>query len=135
MYTRKFTASKLFAAVLAAAMLLTMTVSAFASEIQPYYDSEISITGSVGVTSQVYTVTVQAPSDTTKTKFDATLYQKQLIGRKKISSTSASANSSRCVKVQSATIQTGKTYEIEVSAQVYYDGAWHDADATITAKT
>ena len=61
--------------------------------------------------------------------------QKQLIGRKKISSTSASANGSRCVKVQSATIQTGKTYEIEVSAQVYYDGAWHDADATITAKT
>ena len=135
MYTRKLTASKLFAVVLAAAMLLTMTVSAFASDVQPYYDTEISISGSVDASSQLYTVTVQAPSDTTKTKFDATLYQKQLIGRKKISSTSASANGSRCVKVQSAAIETGKTYQLEISAQVYYDGAWHDAEGTITAKT
>lgn len=135
MYTRKLAASKLFAIVMAPAMLLTVTVSAFASEMQTYYDTEISISGSVDASAQLYTVTVQAPSDTTKTQFDATLYQKQLIGRKKISSTSASANGSRCVKVQSATIQTGKTYEIEISAQVYYDGAWHDADGTITAKT
>ena len=135
MYTRKLTASKLFAIVLAAAMLLTMTVSAFASEIQPYYDTEISITGSVGITSQVYTVTVQAPSDTTKTQFDATLYQKQLIGRKEISSMSAGASGRTCSKSQSAAIEKGKTYVIEVTAQVYVGGAWDTIEETITAKT
>ena len=65
MYTRKFTASKLFAVVLAAAMLLTMTVSAFASEIQPYYDTEIVMSGSVDVSNQVYTVSVLGPTDIT----------------------------------------------------------------------
>ena len=66
MYTRKFTASKLFAVVLAAAMLLTMTVSAFASEIQPYYDTEIVMSGSVDVSNQLYTVSVLGPTDITK---------------------------------------------------------------------
>ena len=135
MYTRKFTASKLFAVVLAAAMLLTMTVSAFASEIQPYYDTEIVMSGSVDVSNQLYTVSVLGPTDITKTKFDATLYQKQLIGRKEISTMSASTNSYKCFSSKNATIASGKTYIIEISAQVYYDGAWHDAEGTITAKT
>lgn len=135
MYTRKLAASKLFAIVMAPAMLLTVTVSAFASEMQPYYDTEISISGSVDVSNQLYTVSVLGPTDITKTKFDATLYQKQLIGRKEISTMSASSNSYKCFSSKSATIASGKTYIIEVSAQVYYDGAWHDADATITAKT
>ena len=135
MYTRKLTASKLFAAVLAAAMLLTMTVSAFASDIQPYYDSEVLITGSVSATSQTYSVTVTAPTDVTKVKFDATLYQKQLFGRKKIDTMSASSNTNYCSKYESVTIQTGKNYEIDITAQVYSDGAWETIESTMSAKT
>ncbi|MCI5843977.1 MAG: hypothetical protein MR004_10125 [Clostridiales bacterium] len=135
MYTRKLAASKLFAIVLAAAMLLTMTVSAFASEAQLYYDSEIVISGNVDAYNQLYTVTVLGPTDITKIKFDATLYQKQLIGRKKIATMSASANSNYCYKSQSAEIQTGKTYIVEIEGQVYFDGAWHDTNGDFTAKT
>ncbi len=135
MYTRKFTASKLFAVVLAAAMLLTMTVSAFASDVQPYYDTEVMIIGNVDATAKTYSVSVTAPTDVTKIKFDATLYQKQLIGRKKIATMSASANSNYCYKSQSAEIQTGKTYIVEIEGQVYFDGAWHDTNGDFTAKT
>lgn len=135
MYTRKLTASKLFAVVLAAAMLLTMTVSAFASDVQPYYDTEVMIIGNVDATAKTYSVSVTAPTDVTKIKFDATLYQKQLIGRKKIATMSASANSNYCYKSQSAEIQTGKTYIVEIEGQVYFDGAWHDTNGDFTAKT
>lgn len=135
MHTRKLTASKLFAIVLAAAMLLTMTVSAFASEAQLYYDTEIMIIGDVNATTKTYSVSVTAPTDVTKIKFDATLYQKQLIGRKKIATMSASANSNYCYKSQSAEIQTGKTYIVEIEGQVYFDGAWHDTNGDFTAKT
>ena len=135
MYTRKFTASKLFAVVLAAAMLLTMTVSAFASDVQPYYDTEVMIIGNVDATAKTYSVSVTAPTDVIKIKFDATLYQKQLIGRKKIATMSASANSNYCYKSQSAEIQTGKTYIVEIEGQVYFDGAWHDTNGDFTAKT
>ena len=43
--TRKTAVSKLLAIAMAIAMALTMTVSAFASDVQPYYDSETTITG------------------------------------------------------------------------------------------
>ena len=135
MYTRKLAASKLFAIVMAAAMLLTMTVNAFASEAQLYYDTEIMIIGDVNATTKTYSVSVTAPTDVTKIKFDATLYQKQLIGRKKIATMSASANSNYCYKSQSAEIQTGKTYIVEIEGQVYFDGAWHDTNGDFTAKT
>ena len=135
MYTRKLAASKLFAIVMAAAMLLTMTVNSFASEAQLYYDTEIMIIGDVNATTKTYSVSVTAPTDVTKIKFDATLYQKQLIGRKKIATMSASANSNYCYKSQSAEIQTGKTYIVEIEGQVYFDGAWHDTNGDFTAKT
>ena len=116
-------------------MALTMTVSAFAAEIQPFYDSEVNITGRVSASSQTYSVTVQAPAGTTQVKMEATLYQKQLIGRKEISSMSASASSARCSQSKSAAIQTGKTYVIEVTAEVYSGGAWETIEDTITVKT
>ena len=66
---------------------------------------------------------------------EATLYQKQLIGRKEISSMSASASSARCSQSKSAAIQTGKTYVIEVTAEVYSGGVWETIEDTITVKT
>lgn len=81
------------------------------------------------------TVTVQGPSSVTKVKMEATLYQKKLIGREEISTMSASSNSARCSKSQSAAIEKGKTYVIEVTAQVYSGGAWDTIEETITVKT
>ena len=116
MYTTQKTAvTKLLAVAMTIAMALTMTVSAFAAEIQPY--------------------NADATKVTTKVEFDATLYQKQLIGRKEISSMSASANGRTCAKSKSAAIQTGKTYVIEVTAEVYSGGAWDTIEKTITVKT
>ncbi|MCB6899585.1 hypothetical protein LI036_05550 [bacterium 210917-DFI.7.65] len=133
--TRKTAVSKLLAIAMAIAMALTMTVSAFASDVQPYYDSETTIAGKVNVSSKTFTVTVQGPSSVTKVKMEATLYQKKLIGREEISTMSASSNSARCSKSQSAAIEKGKTYVIEVTAQVYSGGAWDTIEETITVKT
>ena len=116
-------------------LALTMTVSAFASDVQPYSDSGTTIAGKVNVSSKTFTVTVQGPSSVTKVKMEATLYQKKLIGREEISTMSASSNSARCSKSQSAAIEKGKTYVIEVTAQVYSGGAWDTVEETITVKT
>ena len=120
---------------MAIVMALTMTVSAFASDAQPYNADATKVTALVNAGAQTYSVTVTAPSDATKVKFDATLYQKQLIGRKEISSMSASDSGRTCSKSQSAAIEKGKTYVIEVTAQVYVGGAWDTIEETITAKT
>ena len=136
MYTVQKTAvSKLLAIATAIAMALTMTVSAFASDAQPYNADATKVTALVNAGAQTYSVTVTAPSDATKVKFDATLYQKQLIGRKEISSMSAGANGRTCAKSQSAAVESGKTYVIEVSAQVYSGGTWDTIERTIAVKT
>ena len=116
-------------------LALTMTVSAFASDAQPYNADATKVTALVNAGAQTYSVTVTAPSDATKVKFDATLYQKQLIGRKEISSMSAGANGRTCAKSQSAAVESGKTYVIEVSAQVYSGGTWDTIERTIAVKT
>ena len=117
------------------AMALTMTVSAFAAEIRPFYNEEVVIAASVSTASKMYTVTVQAPAGTTQIKMDATLYQKQLIGRKQINTMSESASGARCSKSKSAAVELGKTYVIEGTAQVYTNGSWDTVEDTITVKT
>ena len=135
MYGVRSVKSKFLSIAMVIAMALTMTVSAFASDAQPYNADATKVTALVNVGAQSYSVTVTAPSDATKVKFDATLYQKQLIGRKEISSMSASANGRTCAKSQSAAIESGKTYVIEVTAEVYSGGAWDTIEKTITVKT
>lgn len=127
--------SKLFTAILAVAMVLAMTVSAFAWEAQPYNEENTDIKGSVTYAGQSYTVTVTAPVDTTKIEVDATLYQKTLLGRKEIDTMTGSVNSRKFVKNKSATIEKSKTYVIEVTADVYSGGVWDTVDATVTVKT
>ena len=136
MYTTNRTfPRKLLAIAMAFAMALTMTVSAFASDVQPYNADATSVTATVSAETKIYTVTVTAPSGTTKVMFDATLYQKQLIGRKQISTMSGSSNSVRCFKSESAAIESGKTYVVEITAQVYSGGTWDTIEKTITVKT
>lgn len=128
--TASKTMSKVIAIAMVIAMALTMTVSAFASEIQPYNADATQITASVSYASQTYSVTVQAPAGTTKINASATLYQKTLFGYKEIDSMTANVSSWKCVKSQSATIEKGKTYKIEVTAEIYSGGQWD----TITAE-
>ena len=84
---------------------------------------------------KTYSVSVVAPSDATKVKFDATLYQKQLIGRKQVDTMSAEASGHSVSKNKSASIESGKTYVVEVTAQVYSGGAWDTIEKSITVKT
>ena len=135
MYGVRSVKSKFLSIAMVIAMALTMTVSAFASDIQPWYADETVISGAVDAGSKTYSVTVRSSSDTTQIKMEATLYQKQLIGRKQISTMSKNVNGYSCSQSKSAAIENGKTYVIEVTAQVYSDGAWDTVKKTITAKT
>lgn len=136
MYTTNRTLSrKLLALAMALAMALTMTVSAFASEIQPWYADTTDIKATVNYSAKTYTVMITGAEDTKKITFDATLYQKQLLGRKQISTMSGSSDSRTCSQSKSAAIESGKTYVIEVTAQVYSGGSWDTIKETITAKT
>lgn len=133
--TMNRTMSKIFAIVMAVAMALTVTVSAFAADIQPYNADATQITASVSYASQTYSVTVQAPTGTTKINASATLYQKTLFGYKEIDSVTASASSRTCTKRQSATIEEGKTYKIEVTAEIYSSGQWDTIEKELTVTT
>ena len=48
---------------------------------------------------------------------------------------SASASGRTCAKSQNAEVESGKTYVIEVTAQVYSGGTWDTVERTITVKT
>lgn len=125
-------APKLLAIAMAIAMALTMAVSAFAV---PYNNDATQIIGSVSYAGQSYSVTVNAPPGTTKINVDATLYQKTLLGRKEIDTMTSSSNSAKFVKSKSVTIEKGKTYILEVTADVYSGGSWDTLEASVTAKT
>ena len=135
MYSVRSIKSKFLSIAMVIAMALTMTVSAFASDIQPWYADTTDITGTVNYSAQTYTVTITGAADTKKITFDATLYQKQLLGRKQIGTLSGSSSSRTCSKSKSVAIEKGKTYVIEVTAQVYSGGVWDTVKETITAKT
>lgn len=126
---------RIMSLVMAIAMTLTLGVSALASEVQPYNADVADVMGSVNYTAQTYTVTVTAAADAAKVNVSATLYQKNLIGRTEIDSFTASANGRKCTKSKSATIEKGKTYQIEVTAEIYSGGQWYTVENTITAKT
>ena len=136
MYTTNRTfPRKLLAIAMTLAMVLTMTVSAFASNLQPNNADATSVTAAVNAGVKTYSVTITAPDGATKIMFDATLYQKQLFGRKMIDTMSASVNSNICYKSKSVAIESEKTYMIEVTAQVYSGGTWDTIEKTITVKT
>ena len=126
---------RIAAIAMSIAMALTLTVSAFALDPQPYNASETTILARVNATSKTYSVTVNAPTGTTKIEVQATLYQKQLIGRKEISSLSGSVNGRVYTKSKSAAIESGKTYVVEVTATIYSGSVKDTLKDTITVKT
>ena len=135
MYEKKAVKHRMLAIVMTLAMMLSLSVCAFAQDAETYNNSETYITLNVTTSPSNYIVTVVAPFNTTKIEVEATLYQKQLIGRKEISTMTGSADYWKYTKVQSADIQLGKTYILEATARVCTGGVWDTIDATVTAKT
>lgn len=125
---------RMAALVMTLAMVLSLTVCSFASNAQTYNEDFTAIIGTVSYIGQSYDVTVTAPSNTTYIGVEATLYQKQLFGRKEISSFTGSTTLSTFSKSKSAEIIKGKTYILEATAQVCTGGVWDTLETTVTGK-
>lgn len=132
--TRKSIKHRLMALMMTLAMVLSMTVCSFASGAQTYNQDFTEIVATVSYIGQSYDVAVMAPPNTTYIGVEATLYQKQLIGRKEISSFTGSTTMSAYYKEKSAEIIKGKTYILEVTAQVCTGGVWDTLEATATGQ-
>ena len=125
---------RLAALVMTLAMVLSLTVCSFASNAQTYNEDITEITGAVSYIGQSYNVAVMAPANTTYISVEATLYQKQLFGRKEISSFTGSTTLPGFYKEKSAEIIKGKTYILEATAQVCTGGVWDTLETTVTGK-
>ena len=126
---------RMAALVMTLTMVLSLTVCSFASGAQTYNADITEIIAAVSYKGQSYTVIVSAPPDTTYISVEATLYQKQLLGRKEISSFTDSINGRVYSKSHSAEIKEGKTYILEVTAQMYTVAGWDTLEKTITVNT
>ena len=109
------TLPRILSLALAAAMMLTMLVSAFAADITPNNVDTTKLNGVISQNLQTYSATVSGPSNTTKTKLEMTLYEKGLLGYKEVDSASASANSRTCNKTVSYAFKSGKSYKLTVT--------------------
>ena len=125
---------RLAALVMTLAMVLSLTVYSFASNAQTYNEDITEISGSISYIGQDYTVTVFAPANTTYIEVEATLYQKQLFGRKEISSFTGSTTLPTFSKSKSAEIIKGKTYILEATAQVCTGGVWDTLEGSVTGQ-
>ena len=125
---------RMAALVMTLAMVLSLTVCSFASNAQTYNVAATAIIGTISYIGQSYDVTVTAPSNTTYISVEATLYQKQLFGRKEISSFTGSTTLSTFSKSKSAEIIKGKTYILEATAQVCTGGVWDTLEGSVTGK-
>ena len=132
--TRKSMKHRLAALMMTLAMVLSMTVCSFASNAQTYNEDFTAIIGTVSYIGQSYDVTVTAPSNTTYISVEATLYQKQLFGRKEISSFTGSTTLPGFYKEKSAEIIKGKTYILEATARVCTGGVWDTLESTTTGQ-
>ena len=132
--TRKSMKHRLAALMMTLAMVLSMTVCSFASNAQTYNEDITEIIGTISYIGQAYDVTVMAPSNTTYIGVEATLYQKQLFGRKEISSFTGSVADCGFYKEKSAEIIKGKTYILEATARVCTGGVWDTLEGSVTGK-
>ena len=132
--TRKSMKHRLAALMMTLAMVLSMTVCSFASNAQTYNEDITEIIATVSYIGQSYDVTVMAPANTTYIGVEATLYQKQLFGRKEISSFTGSVADCGFYKEKSAEIIKGKTYILEATARVCTGGVWDTLESTTTGQ-
>ena len=124
--------AKVIAIAMAVAMALTMVVSAFGAETQPYNADLTTVTATVNAANNSYAISVAAPAGTTKIKMSATVSQKNGLFYKELDTCTASSNSRFCNKTGSAEIQSGKTYRIKVTAEIYCNGQWDTVERTLT---
>ncbi len=122
------------ALALAAAMMLTMMVSAYAADIVPNNVSSTKITADISYTDQSYFAVTSGPAGTTtKTKMEMTLYEKGLLGYKEVDSASTSANGHTCNKTVSYAFKSGKNYKLTVTGSAYVNGKWDTVTKDFTA--
>ena len=120
--------------LLAVMMMVTMSVSVFAEELQPYNADATKITAYIDITNGRYSAVVNAPTNASKINMTATLYEKKLLGGyKEIDSMSASASGHSCSKSKAYAFDENKKYKLEVTAGVYSGGVWDTVTATVTA--
>ena len=124
--------AKVIAIAMAVAMALTMVVSAFGVETQPYNANATLVKASVSATDKSYSINITAPTGTTQIKMSATVAQKNGLFYKELDTCTASSNSRFCNKTGSAEIQSGKTYRIKVTAEIYCNGQWDTVERTLT---
>ena len=133
MNKRTRTFPRIVSLVMAIAMALTMSVSAFASDIRPWNVDRTKLTGTLSPSAQTYSATVSGPVGTTKTKMELTLYEKGILGYKEVDSASTSANSRACSKTVSYAFKDGKSYKLTVTGSAYVDGTWDTVTKNFTA--
>ena len=125
--------SRVWALAMVIAIALTLSVSAFASDMQPWNVGSTNVTGYISESTQKYSGTVVGPTGTTKTELDMTLYEKGLLGYKEVDSASVSASGMRCSKNVSYAIKSGKSYKLTVTGKAYVDGKWDTVTKNFTA--
>ncbi|MEA4813971.1 MAG: hypothetical protein VB112_03545 [Oscillospiraceae bacterium] len=129
------TMPRIFSVLMTVLMALSLMTCALASEYHTNNLNETLINGSVSYSTQNYSVVVSAPSDTSNIEMSATLYQKQLFGYKEIDSMSASSSYSSLYKSEPCTILSGKTYKLEITAQIYSGGQCDTIEKSLVVNT
>lgn len=130
----KKTLPRMLTLILAVFMALSMSICAFASEMQPYNADKTDIRAYIDIVGQEYSVIVTAPSNASKINMTATLYEKKLLGGyKEVDSMSASSQSYKCSKSKPYTFDANKKYKLEVTADIYSGGVWDTVTSTVTA--
>lgn len=124
---------RLFSVLLAALMMMSMSVCAFAQEAEVYNADKTNIRAYISVAHNEYTVFVSAPDNISKINMSATLYQKQGSGYKQVDSMSGSVNGYNLNKSKSYAFQSGQKYKLEVTADVYSNGKWDTIRNTVYA--
>ena len=129
------TMPKIFSVLMTVLMALSLMTCALASEYHTNNLDDTNIIGGVSYSAQNYYVTVTAPPTASSIEVSATLYQKQLIGYKEIDSMSASSSYSSLYKSEPCTILSGKTYKLEITAQIYSGGQWDTIEKSLVVNT
>ena len=133
MNTNAKTLPRILSLAMAIAMALTMAVGAFAADVKPSNLDTTRLNADLSSSSQSYYARVVGPDGSTKTKLEMTLYEKWLLGYKKVDSASASANSDICSKRVSYAFKDGKNYKLTVTGSAYVDGKWDTVTQNFTA--
>ena len=125
--------SYLFTLLVTFIVMMAMATFTFAAEIKPFNADATKIRAYIDDVNQSYSVFVTSPSNVSKISMTANLYQKKILGYKKVDSMTASSNGNFCNKSKAYLFERGENYKLEVTAKVYSDGVWDTLTSSFTA--